>query len=875
MLQLTHIPDVLQAPREAALVPMPPRRTILELFPAEFRPAGSIIQVNGRELTGRQVQRYRLREGDEVVLAMLPGGPAIGIPPLVVALSTLVITTAATFALAALLPRPTSPKRPGEQEDSPSVGFQGRQNTTGAGLPISIVYGEVRVAGHIVESFTDDFIEVKDLNDPNVNWIDPDDPVDEPAQTLTTRIVLCHGPIESVSGLEIDGNPVANIPGVGWEWVPGTKDQRPLQAFSETRIEQPVETLVEQATPVIEATDDDVDQFLVQALFFNGLFEIDDNGDRIEREVSIKVEYRLTSAGGAWTEFATFTAAGKTQGPKSVWFRSNILARDQYDVRVSRVTADNTDPAIQDEFRFELLTLVTAGVRAHPGLAQIGIQQVPQSLSTVPRVYSVMLKGKNDIRIYTDPETFTQGWTNNNAWCCADFITWSENGLGKFYTYDDIDLWSFVQWAAHCDELVPDGRGGFHKRCTFDYELNETIRGQEALELFTVGADALLVEEGGRWRVKLDVETPMSVIFNDGSFERDTLEYGYVARTERANRISANFLDGERNFIRNTMVREDDDALDLGEHYIEAGLNLFPVTRAAQVERELIKGLNRNRLQDRRVAFAAGLDGLGLRPGDVFGLGARATRNCVANGRLRRVAAGLLALELDEEVALDPATTYQITVQHALDGAVSTRTLVGVTADETSFVTVAHANWAREPLPGDKYILGAVEKYQVVRHDLGQDFRCNIEGVLYDDAIFDVVIPEIVEADEGGISGGTTAPQPDIVPGQVRNLAGTFREVKAEDIVNPGQFLAIIDAIDLGWLPPGDNSTVSHYKVYQKKVSSSRWNFIGETAATVFSATRGGLAGIRIGGGYNFAVTAVSVTGKARSIALSAQVTVS
>jgi predicted phage tail protein len=67
----------------------------------------------------------------------------------------------------------------------------------------------------------------------------------------------------------------------------------------------------------------------------------------------------------------------------------------------------------------------------------------------------------------------------------------------------NIDIPSFLAWAQFCDQLVSDGKGGQEKRATFNHVFDEARPADDQLEIFCQGSGAMLVRQGGIWRVIL------------------------------------------------------------------------------------------------------------------------------------------------------------------------------------------------------------------------------------------------------------------------------------------------------------------------------------------------------------------------------------
>jgi hypothetical protein len=75
------------------------------------------------------------------------------------------------------------------------------------------------------------------------------------------------------------------------------------------------------------------------------------------------------------------------------------------------------------------------------------------------------------VRVYTSPTAYTIRWSNNPAWCIADFLT-CDNGCGL--DWSQLDIQSFIDAATYCDELVYNAGGSTtkSKRYTLNYVLD-------------------------------------------------------------------------------------------------------------------------------------------------------------------------------------------------------------------------------------------------------------------------------------------------------------------------------------------------------------------------------------------------------------------
>jgi hypothetical protein len=81
--------------------------------------------------------------------------------------------------------------------------------------------------------------------------------------------------------------------------------------------------------------------------------------------------------------------------------------------------------------------------------------RVPVNYDPVTRAYSGVWNG-----------TFKIAWTDNPAWCFYDLVTSTRYGLGGYIPEAQVDKWALYRVAQYCDQLVPNGLGGFEPRFT-------------------------------------------------------------------------------------------------------------------------------------------------------------------------------------------------------------------------------------------------------------------------------------------------------------------------------------------------------------------------------------------------------------------------
>ncbi len=371
-------------------------------------PSDSIVEWNGKRCEPDDYRKV-VEEHDEIIIADVPGFGLEG-PALVwFIIQAIIVVASVSYSIYSSLAAKRALKRAGRggEQLEDSRRFTGIQTTVGANVVIPVIFGEVRAGGHIIESFSKPQYSYLDKSQSPAGTVHQRTPLGSDraataigSETLNTRIAWCWGPIESVSDFHIDENPIENIAGMTVQSQLGTNVHPPLGGFTDRRIPSEVSSLVTVAGGAkTQTTKALVDAIEVELSFEGGLYQVDGRGTLVVRLVVIKVE--VAETGFAFSEIAQLHVRGHTQQPMDVWIRLPQDARAQYDVKITRITADTTESAISDEFVWKTMTEERDGERTHPGIAQTGFLQMPQNQTAVPSNYTALVRGLNDIRIYS------------------------------------------------------------------------------------------------------------------------------------------------------------------------------------------------------------------------------------------------------------------------------------------------------------------------------------------------------------------------------------------------------------------------------------------------------------------------------------------
>jgi hypothetical protein len=189
---------------------------------------------------------------------------------------------------------------------------------------------------------------------------------------------ICRGPIKSISEIRLNEQELGNFKNIQTETRLGTIDQTALTLFGGAeKLEFRPNILVSSASSILYTTPDDDFDDLEVTLHFMGIYNLSESKGMLGHSVGVKVEVSIHNA-GSWTIIGQETVTRAKVG--SYWKRykasgSMTISRgNQYDVRVTKTTADVDSENVGDDVYLQSILEVYQDGFRHPGLAHVGIK---------------------------------------------------------------------------------------------------------------------------------------------------------------------------------------------------------------------------------------------------------------------------------------------------------------------------------------------------------------------------------------------------------------------------------------------------------------------------------------------------------------------
>jgi len=621
------------------------------------------------------------------------------------------------------------PAKPDKVNVDPSYNWGSAQSQSGQGNALAVTYGTMRTAGQIIAQHVSSDDEKQYLN-----------------------VLLCggEGPIDSITDIRINDNPISFYTEVTPEIQLGTNDQPAVSNFNETYIDQDLayeldyEKDVGGLWHIQEASGTAVEGLEITLSFPGGLFYSNDNGGLSKTYVKIEADYSLANTED-WVNFATATIEKKDNTAFFRTYRVDKLTANQYKVRVRCTEKKDITNRYSNRVFWTQLSSIMYEKFTRPGKVLLGIKALATSQLSGGVPCITWLQTRDMVWVWnTATSQYEQKSAANPAWAAYDMIhrcRYLKNINTGSYEYhvagvpaSRIVYQDFANWAEFCDS----------KGLTFNYIF------EAANDLWTslqkpegVGRGKVILR-GTRFGCVCDAPGQPVQLFTVGNIMTDKFKETFVSQKDRANIIEISFANKDKGYQKEIITAYSDDYDEAMEPNITQ-ISLDGATSFEQAHREAKYRLRLNQYLMRTVEFSADIDAIACQINDVVLL-AHDVPQWGFSGRL--LAATATTLQLDRPVTLEPNKEYVVALQvtnPAATTAQDAQSIVTVSVqrvyEETTTNTLVLSNpLSSVPQEWDLYSFGETSKvvkpFRVLNISRDQDLRRKITCIEYIDDIY-------------------------------------------------------------------------------------------------------------------------------------------
>jgi Putative phage tail protein len=491
--------------------------------------------------------------------------------------------------------------------------------------------------------------------------------------------LICEGEVEGlVNGMKsvyLDKVPLQNadnsfnFEGVQFAFTKGTQGQAALPGFSSVQNEVAVGVQVLQSTPIVRTiTNPDTARARVTISIPQLTLQNTSNGDIGGFGVEFAIDVQAN--GGGYVEKYRTTITGKTTTKYQRAVLLDLTGAAPWDIRVRRISAPPAGSNEQNQTWWDSYTEIQTVKLRYPNSVVHGLRVSAQQYSRIPERAYDMLMLRCQVPVNYDPitrtytgawnGTFKIAWTNNPAWAMYDITTNERYGLGGYIDAAALDKWQLYTIAQVCDEMVSDGRGGMQPR----YTCNVLFQTRE--EAFKVLQDLAAIFRGavfwgaGNIQFTQDAPAPVAMQFTPANVVEGDFSYASTSSTATRHSVAIVYWNNPAEFFRRTpeVVVNDELVAKIGIREIE--LSPIGITSRGQAARIGRWALYSEDREAETVAFKTGLEGAGLRIGQVFTIADPHEAGERLGGRIAASTAS--AVTIDAPATLNLGESYTLTV---------------------------------------------------------------------------------------------------------------------------------------------------------------------------------------------------------------------
>jgi len=598
-----------------------------------------------------------------------------------------------------------------QSRTSPTLAITGTSNRANRYGPVPRVYGRHRVFPTLAAH--------------------PHTEVEGDEQYLRMLFDFGYGPLE-LSDLRIGAIPLAQFEGVETEIRQGFEADPPITLYTDTiREDQYSLKVTNGGGPEVLETRDGADEIIIDVTF-RGLVRFDDGGNRQDRSVEIKIEYRLAGSSDPWTEHATSTYTAASEQIVRRGVRIVTPASGRYELRFTRLTEDNTSTRVRDDSFVSAIRTVQhrAPVKA-TGRCLVAMRiKATDQLNGVVDQFSAVASAL--LPVWNGSQWSSQA-TRHPAWAYLEVLRGPANR--RPVADERLDLDAFKAWA----EATPE--------FTFDAVIDYPTTVFELLRDIAAAGRAGFGMRDGKFSIVRDVTQTVPI---QHFTPRTTAGFrGIKALTQIPHGLKCRFVHPDRDWQQDEVIVYADGYGETNASRFET-LELFGCTSADLAWKHGRYHLAVGKLRPEAYEISVDIDHLVCSAGDLVKVSHDVPLWGGGRGRVKDVAfdvgGNAVSVTLDDRIAMEAGKTYAVRFRHA-DGASSVASVVTEPGETDALVFLQPVPAVAAPEPGDLALFGEAEResaaliVKAIRHS--GDFRATL--TLVDAA------PEVHQADTGAI----------------------------------------------------------------------------------------------------------------------------
>jgi predicted phage tail protein len=608
----------------------------------------------------------------------------------------------------------------------------------------------------------------------------------------------------------------------------GTQTQTHISGdFGSTQSEKSVDSEVTNGSPVTRSiTDTDVDRVRV-TLAIPSLRRIEDDGDIIGHEVSIKFQVQYN--GGGFNDVISDTIRGKSSARYQRDYMITLDGAFPVDIRMVRVSDDEASTRRSSQTFFTSYTEIIDEKFRYPNSALVGLRFDSRQFGSIPSrkylIRGIKVKIPSNATVDTTTHlgritysgvwdgTFSAAtWTNDPAWCLYDLLINDRYGAGV--PEDTLDRYDFFAISQYCNALVDDGKGGQETRFSLNMLINARDEVYNVIQQLTAIFRGIAYYGSGSLVLLQDKPTDAQYLLGPSNVVDGIFSYSGSAQKSRHTVAVVGWQSYD---TRGDLEYEyvEDHAAVAKYGIIKKDIKAIGCYSQGQAHRLGKWTLLSEQNLTETCGFAVAIDsGIILRPGMVVDIADPLRAGTRRSGRVSSATTTVVTIDSDTDLSVSLSASPTLSVLLPT-GLVETKTISSISGAD---ITVDEA-FSEAPNTAAVYLIDTtdiqVQKFRVLSVEESGDGVYNVSAIAYNESIY-AAIEEDVSLTTRDITNLSSTPD------TPENITGT------EFLYQEGQ--TVHTGFDLSW--SHNRINVNDFLV-QYRIGDDNFTSIASTAPSI------------------------------------------
>lgn len=384
---------------------------------------------------------------------------------------------------------------------------------------------------------------------------------------------------------------------------------------------------------------------------------------------------------------------------------------------------------------------------SYPNTALVGMKFEASQFSAPPQVAfeirGIIVDVPSNATVWdSGAVTYTGVWDGNfitpskacsdPAWILWDLLTKRRYGLGKKLNITNLNRWKFLEISKYCNEMVPDGNGGYEHRFLSNFVLESAEDAYKVIETIRSIFHGMSYFLGGAINFSGDFPGIYVAQFTQSDVERGMFSYSRTGLKAVHNVAIVTWIDPSQGYTKQIETVEDYESI-ITDGYNPTELLAFGATSRGQARRAGLYLLYSEKLDRETVTFKCRSFAANVLPGQLIKIADNKRADIRYGGLIKgftRIVTNVLDITLDFPVLIIPGENYILSLM-CEDGKLYDYTVINDPGN-TDVISVVISSEISDPALEGNWILASINTAPQLFRVLNRVAVSGSEGMLYE-----------------------------------------------------------------------------------------------------------------------------------------------